>query len=286
MNNREVATLIWIVVVLIAVAIYPKTRESLLNVVKAATQWKLMLVVLIAFSYVVIVTFALYFYGLWKYEYIFASGLWFFTAGLSMLGKIVDDPDDTSMKDILRNGVRISLVVEFYIGLYTPPLWGELLLVPFVAFLVILKAFADQDSSAKVVSQFLDILLAFIGVGIVVYCSIHLLLDVDEAISIDTLLRLLLPFFYMALAVPGLYFLALYVCYENVFVTMKVFIKDKKLRAYAKKSVLISLRCDKASIKRWRRVLVEKRPSTQDEIQEALRISRFPSDFGESMSGS
>jgi ABC-type multidrug transport system fused ATPase/permease subunit len=117
-----------------------------------------------------------------------------------------------------------------------------LVLIPVVAFIVILEVFAKTDeknsSVAKLMNGLLGLLI-IIGIVILIFAISNVVSDYKNFVSLDTLRKFLLPPVLTILFLPFIYFMVLFSTYEQLFVQLNLgYEKSKKLKRYAKRKII------------------------------------------------
>ena len=160
-------------------------------------------------------------------------------------------------RDAILNNLKLIAVLEFVSNAYTFNLLIELLLVPSLTFIAMLKVVAEfkikVESSYRVVDSLLGYVLAFTGVvliGIAIYRAIY---DLDGFVTIHNLRDFLLPVVLSGLYLPFVYAWALFLAYEHLFVRIDIHNGDRKLAHHLKKLVLVTFHVKLGGLLQWAR---------------------------------
>lgn len=252
LNNREIASAIWLLL-FAAWAFYRKEVRSAFGPVFDAFAKK---VILVPFSLLIIHTLAsvwvLNQIGIWDSTQTKNTFLWFVgVAAVSFfrINKIADDPH--YFKNAIKDNLKIIVFIEFLVTFYTFNLVVELIFVPFMALIGALLAVSQTDEKYIQIQKILSKLTEIIGISIIIYTAYRLVVDFNDFAQVQTFLDFCAPIALSIFLLPLIYIFHVYMVYEGVFVRMQFFIKDEKLRAYAKRSAIIKYKLDLSALRRW-----------------------------------
>ena len=93
LDNREVVTVIIISLIVIILLIFKRTRSSLHNLVKAALSYKLLIIFLLAISYIILSIILLLELGFWNSSLVKETIIWTSIGGLPLVTKTVQSKD-------------------------------------------------------------------------------------------------------------------------------------------------------------------------------------------------
>ena len=146
------------------------------------------------------------------------STLWFvISASSSVMTAATSRTSMVAIKSTLVQLVKLTIFIEFVVGLYVFPLAIELVLVPFVSFLLIVQIVPSVRSEAPKVAAFVDRLIGVLGIGLVIWVVVRILIDWPSLWSLDSVEILILIPVLSVLFVPYLYWVALYSGYDQLF---------------------------------------------------------------------
>jgi hypothetical protein len=177
LNSREEAALLWMLA-LIGYATVKGGRSvtsSFGDVVRAVFQAKLLLVFGSAALYCVGLVLLARWAGLWHTTASKETVYWFLTGGVVLVGRAVTHakPSDPGFyKNLLRQAVRFTILIEFLVNLYVFPFVIELILMPIILLFVGLQVVAAYDSAHAPVRKVIDGVVATIGFVLLVYAAV------------------------------------------------------------------------------------------------------------------
>ena len=160
--------------------------------------------------------------------------------------------DDHYFRKLASDNLKLVSILEFITNAYTFGLLAELLLVPLVTCLAMLKAVAGLKAEYKKLDTLLGYVLGVIGLSLFAFAVYQAVIDLRGFTSLHSLRDFFLPPVLSLAFLPFVYGLALYATYENIFVRLDFFNKeDPELARYAKWKVLTSYRANLKGLNEW-----------------------------------
>lgn len=241
LNNREIATVVWLLILLVFCLTLPDVRASLVQIFKISMSKYIIGLVGLMIVYTWGMVVLLESVNLWDFSLLKDTILWFFLSGLVLIVNSVTSVDKKNhiFKKILTENFKLFLFVEFFVNFYTFNIYAELILVPTVTFIGVLGIVAALDKKHEIVVKMVNWIQAFWGILILYYISREFLNRPAEFLSIQTMKQFVSPLCLTMLFFPFLYSSVLYACYENLFVRINFAFKgNQSLRKYTKWMVL------------------------------------------------
>jgi len=220
-STREIATSIWITIIIIFCFISPNIRKALVSVIKHVCTPKLSIPFVGMLFYAALFVFLLTFLPFWKWVYIKDISIWVLFAGVPACYKAIERKiDEHYFRDIFLGNLKFAVLVEFIIATFTFSLYIELLILPAITFLVLFDTFAETKPEYTLVKKLTSFLMTIVGFTV-------LALSLKEAISsyqtlgaIDLLVSFCVPIVFSVLYIPIAYGFAIYAKYEVLFLRM------------------------------------------------------------------
>jgi len=233
-TNREISTGIWLIILIIFMLIIARSRIK--NLLKSFFHYKILLpifIMLLCLSSVIYILFILRF---WNLDLLKDSIIWFFFIGMLMLFKYSTSNDrENFLKEIILDNIRLLIIFEFIVNIYSFPIYIEIFLVPLISFILLLGVVANRNPKYIRVSKLLNIIQIIIGLVVLGYSIIRVILDFEKFATLETLNDFLLAPILTLFIIPFIYFFILYINYENIFIRLELGQrKDKKLKRYTK----------------------------------------------------
>ena len=237
LNNRQIATGIWLFLVVLVVLPKKPIRTSLLGMLWAASNRKLIIFFGSFSLWVGFLAWCFKLLGLWSYDQTLATLFWTAITGFPLLCRSLDAvEDDRYWRRIFLDNFRILGLFEFMVVGYSFPLFAELVIVPVVALLGVLIAMAQMNTRYRPVQKILEFVLA-VFVLYVLYLAIRDIFDHPEVFwTLETGRNLVLPILFSLCSFPVIY---LWFCYSHcedakIKINLKIYHSDE-LKAYARK---------------------------------------------------
>jgi hypothetical protein len=208
LNSREKAILLWTIALLAFAAVKADGfASSLMSVLRAIAEPKLMLLFGSAALYCAILVLAASEASLWHTTATKETVYWFFGGGVVLVGRAVvaATTDPAFLKKLLGQALRLAIVIEFLVNLYVFPLAVELLLVPFVLLFVMLEVVAASDPTYAQVHGLVNGVLVAIGLGLLAYVAFSALSDLGGFLTRDNGERFLVAPALTVAFIPFLY---------------------------------------------------------------------------------
>lgn len=246
LDTRQQATLIWFVVVILGLVLWPKTRGELFPAIKNALQvmatWKIIVPFVVYFIYATVLIYIAQRLGVWNVSLLTDTLIIIFFVGIPMFVNANIERRGTEMlTKTLRETIGVSAIIAFYIGLEPLTLLGELILQPVVTVVSILALVAGYDAKTSSVRNVMKAVLTIIGLWLMIR-TVRIIIetwhvnDVESSLS-ELLLSILLP---LAL-LPAVYVFALIMRYEIIFRVAKNFSENKHVPNFAYVTILTNL---------------------------------------------
>lgn len=236
-NNREIALLLWLAVIFLAVLL-SKLRKSLVPIVKILTSKMFLIIFSLIGSYLFGIILLLKNLEVWQTSNLKDVLFWLFTVGLLLVLKINDAKSNTYFKGIFLSAIKWTIILEFVVNLYSFSLFTEIVILPVLVFLAMTQAVAEMDEKHKVVSKFLQNVIALAGLSIFSYSLYKTVINFEAVLTFQNLVSFLLPSTITILFVPFVYFLALYSTYESYFIHLDFMTVKKDKVKETKKLIL------------------------------------------------
>ena len=244
LSTREWATLIWGCIFMLYVLCHWEIRKSLWNVIVIFSDKKLRILWEIILLYVLTITMVFCYLPIWENIYIKDIIIWFLFSGLIYcMNAVSSEADETYIKKILKDNLKFTMILEFFMSTFTFNIWIELAIIPVITIIIVMNVIAERKEEYKSVHKLLDSILAIAGFWIF-YETIKIGINEYRQLNIiNTLVSFIIPIVYLILIIPLEYALELYSKYELLFLRMTFKEeKDKKTKIRHRVAVICSCR--------------------------------------------
>jgi len=241
-NTREIAVIIWLLVFMAWAISKKNIRDSLFRVGKAFLNKKILSVIIAAILYASLIVFILSEIRIWETSLIKDTTFWFVGTAFVLLMNVNKATQDNGyFKKILIDSLKLVLVLEFVVNLYTFNLLIELILVPFLVAIIAMSAYAETKKEYLSFKKMCDLILLIFGIFLIFYVLAKVLGDYRSFATSENMRAFVLSPLLTFAYVPFLYLFALMMAYENLFLRIGFFVKDNKALAKVTKRKIILL---------------------------------------------
>ena len=250
LSTREWATLIWGCIFMLYVLCHREIRKSLWNVIVIFFDKKLRILWEIILLYVLTITMVFCYLPIWENIYIKDIIIWFLFLGLIYcMNEVSSEADETYIKKILKDNLKFTMILEFFMSTFTFNIWIELAIIPVITIITVMNVIAERKEEYKSVHKLLDSILAIAGFWIF-YETIKIGINEYKQLNIiNTLVSFMIPIAYLILIIPLEYALELYSKYELLFLRMNFKEeKDKKTKIRHRVAIICSCRISVRSV--------------------------------------
>ena len=266
-NNREIAAGVWLLILLAWVLWKPEIRTAFLDVLEAFFAWKIVLPTMMMSLYVLLMVIVYEKIGFWDISALKDTIFWALGAAFVML---IHSNEAASDEHFFRNAVldniKLVLVLEFIVNVYSFDFWAELVIVPVVSLVAMMSVYAEAKTEYKQVKPFLDAILSILGIVILAFTIYEIVIDFHNFATTGTLRDFLLPLLFTTTFLPFIYFMALLVKYEDIFTRIDIFNTDKELAQYAKRRILIACHINLRKLSRCSKNIRALRFASKDDV--------------------
>ena len=241
LNNREIAIVAWGLVFALFLLQKADIRKSFANVVRVFCCFQILRLLFLMLIYVAVLVALLAQLGLWKIDLLKDTIVWFvFGAMVLMIRSVrVGDPVKFFRKMLMDN-LKVVILLEFIVSKYTFPLVIELVLIPLLAFIVLIDAVAGMNEEHAIVAKIIKRIQVIIGFVIIGHAVYQAIVNYQDFKSLDTARDIALVPLLTALLIPFIYILFIIRQYSEVFLRLNLGAeKSRRLKRYAKRRIII-----------------------------------------------
>jgi hypothetical protein len=273
-NNRELASILWVITFSVILLFVKKVRASLNIVIKALVNRYVLISYAVVFLYIGLQLFLFYEIKYWDISLLKDTIFWIF--GWAVL--VIVNTNDAKRKihffsKVLLDIVKVTVILEFILNLFTFNFMVELVVLPFIILFVLLAALSDKKEKYVDVNRVANFIVVIYGFTILVFSAIKLVSDFQNVWTINNLRDFSLPIILSITFLPLLYVFALYLAYEHLFNRI-VWItgNDKETASVTKKRIFTLCHLNLTKLNRFTREFAFKldRTSTKQEIWKTI----------------
>ena len=237
-TSREWASITLIALFILFSARARSVRGSIIGVEKAFFHWKILLPIICAQIYLSIFAYALYKYGLWNTTILRETIFFLFYTSIALILKYNNDDERiSSIKGIVEDTVKATLIIEFYLNIHTFSYGVELIFQFLLALLFLIGAYNKRDTKELHKAGGCALKLFYcLSVFLLTY-SIYMSIDQwRENFMTQNVVSLLFPIAATIAYWPFLYIFSVVKVYEEWFVRI-YFASNKEEYGFRKKQV-------------------------------------------------
>ena len=283
LNNREIATLIYIALTVLALLLWPRMRGSLGRLVKAAFHRKLTAIYLAMSLYVALCTALLALVGAWEWSNLKTTLLWWITAGFGSVfnASQIKEPK-RAIRRQLRDALTWTAVITFVAEVHSLPLTWELGLLPCIVLVSLMLGIAQVGKEHAILVGPLTWALSVIGFGFLAFSVGGIIQDPIDFLAWHQLREFADPLLLSLMFIPFILGLAAVMIYETQFTSLSFRVQDKALLRHARCRALLAFGLDTDGAQRLTRAIrlmdSPDRAAVDAEIATIKRLKRVEAD--------
>ncbi|WP_233879917.1 hypothetical protein [Virgibacillus halodenitrificans] len=257
-SSREIASGIWIIIFLIFILSKATIRNSLFNVIRVATAKQLIIpmVIIIIYSTILVLIFSLF--SFWQSKYIKDITFWVLFVGIPVIFGAITNNEDNYFMNIIKKNFKFIIVIEFLLSTITFSILTELILLPFLTFLILLETVATTKAQYYKVKSLLSFIIALAGFSILGLTLKKALESYVTFNSLDLLIKFSIPIVLSFLFVPIVYCFAIYSEYEQLFISLRFREpKDKLIKRYRRWEIIKACKLSYGNITHFKKIYLK-----------------------------
>ncbi|MDD2371631.1 MAG: hypothetical protein PHQ32_06500 [Firmicutes bacterium] len=209
-TNRELAILIWSLVLVIIVLFNKNSRDSLLNIKLEGALLKIFLFSLVYLVLIILIFSRVHF---WDIFYIKDISLVYMFIAIPLGYKIFSENSMNNIKSLIKSNLKLIIMLTLITDSYTFNIFIELILVLITSVIAMMVAFSDpkyiknQYNDNIRTHKFLSVILSIIGFYILIYSIMNYITDISNYDYLNLIVSFFIPFIISVLYVPFWYLL-------------------------------------------------------------------------------
>lgn len=236
LNNRELASVILIALLILLALALPRWRNILLPsvgmVARSFFQWTIFRIFGLFVVWVALWVWLASLIGAWELELLKDTIIILFGVGFPLLFSSTRAKSGVEiLGHIRRETLALSTLFLFYLNLESLPLWAELIAQPMIALLSVMTTFAQRDEKGRRVVGCFSIPLLLIGIGLIVWTTVQTANNWEELDWTEPFAQLALSVWLPFAMFPYLYVVAFYAATEVILKRLLWTNKEMPLRA-------------------------------------------------------
>ncbi len=241
-TNRDIATIVWLVVLLIFVSIKADVRASFSSVARAFFKVKIVVPLILFVGWLAAWVWLAAEVGLWERNLLKDTVIWFVVTGLVLLvnaNRAAED--DRYVRDTIRSTLEASAILSFFLNIVTFSLVVELVLLPVMAVLVAAPIMAERDEQLARSKRLFEWLLAGMVAALVMLTAVEIYRQRHE-LDLGTLWRSFAMTVWLPVAaLPFVYVFAFIASYEVAFMRLGFANRGRRVSLKTRAAILLGL---------------------------------------------
>ncbi len=239
-STRELSLLIWIAILSTTFLSIKSVRQSSKELVKILFGKQILTIILLLIVLVIGIIFLFYKGHLWDKSLLKDTVFWFLGVALVLAYKSGQAKDFAFFKEIIKDTIKWTIIIEFLINFYTFSLLTEILLMPIMVIIVLLQTVSEKDKKNEPVTKLLKNITGILGLLLLTYVSYKTFTNSKALLNVNNLFSFLLPLILTIIVLPFIYLLALYINYETLFVRIRFMSKENIIKRRLKKEIFFA----------------------------------------------
>lgn len=220
-STRELALIIWILLLFTVFLVWDKDRTHLREIVRNTFTPKLIIVYLSFIAYLSVTVFLLGKLYFWNISLLKDTIIWIIFSALGILFSLTKVKSASYFSQLIKGSISVTIIVESFVNLYTFSFLSEMILLPCVVFLVMLSSYSEvsakKNKDHKKAYSCFNYLLASVGLIYLGFALYKTAIEFKTILWVDISKQLILPIILTISSIPYFWGLALYMKYENMF---------------------------------------------------------------------
>lgn len=240
-DNRELALIVWLMV-LVAVGLISKSlRPSLVGTFKALFAPKLITILGLMAAYAGLLVYLLSEARIWTSDLAGETIFWLFGPALVLFFKLNEASEHPHFfRHAFMSVFTFTVVIDFLVNVYPLNLVAELMLVPVFILLGGMVALAASRDEYKQVKTVLNFILGAVGFFFLGYALYQIARHPRGFATFGTARELIVPLLLTVGLLPFIYAVAVLFAYEMMFLRLRWKLNEGSLYKYAKRRALRS----------------------------------------------
>jgi len=210
-------------------------RENIFGMFKIVANPTIIFTNLLMLIYVSAIIFFLWSFNIWDNSLIKGTLLWAIFIAIPLFFKANRaNQQEHYIRKLLKESIKIIVVLEFLINLYVFPFMLEFIFIPIAVLLAGMGAVSETNKKYSSIKIFTDFTIGILGVISIAFVIYNIIFNFNSFANYENIKSFLLPLLLTVLFIPAIYFQALFMNYEVTFIRLGAFCKDDSLLRYAK----------------------------------------------------
>lgn len=237
-SNRELATFVWIAILIVLFSFKKEIRNSILQFIKSFFVTGILLIILLLAVYTLGSILILKYYQFWDLTLIKDTIFWFVGFAFMTLFKLDKAKEISFFFNVLKDSFKLTIFLEFFLNFYTFSFIAEIIIIPVFTTIFLMNLVSENKDEYKSVNKLTSKIIGIVGLIYFVFALYNLIFHNQNIFSNHNLNTLILPVLLTVLSIPFFYFTTLYSNYERLFLRVKFMNRNVETQRKLKKQIL------------------------------------------------
>lgn len=271
LNNREIASLIYIAALLVVLVVWKKGRDGLWAIIKAFFQPKLATIFLAMSLYVGACTAMLGALKIWDWSNLKTTLLWWLTAGFAAVFKAQEATDKPgAFERLAGETLTWTAAITFIAEVHSLPLVAELIMLPALAVVSMMLAMSQAKREHAILVGPLTWVLSVAGLFLIAFSVRGIIQDPTDFFEWHQAREFFVPMALSLMFIPFIFALATLMAYETTFTSLSFRVNDRRLLSYARWRAFGAFGFDMNGVKRLTRDIHVRSVVDRDGVDRAV----------------
>lgn len=222
-STREIATGIYLVLLLIWLLTKQDGSKALFNLAKAVFKKVIIIPLFCLLGYATLLVCVLHHFPFWEWILLKDVVLWVFFVATPICfragtRKIKEYP----FRRMVTDNFLGSAILEFFVGAFTFSLWVELLVLPMLTLIAMLKDYDRQNVKYIQYQKVFDGIAVLAGLVLLFFTAKEAIITITKEGTVSLLVSFSIPVVFSVAFLPVVYILALKAMYHDLFVRLYI----------------------------------------------------------------
>lgn len=251
-SNREIAISFWAFIFMSWAFTKEGVRDSVKHLLLVFCHRSILTIFALMGGYVYLIVDSLHSAGLWRFEQLKNTILWFvFVASVELFKASTIHEEAGYFKKSIKGHFKLLVVLEFIVAFQGFSLIAELIIVPISSFAVLLLTFSELKEEYKPVENAMSWVLSIFGIFIIGFGLYFISSNFDEFAQVKTFMDFITPIILSTLLLPFIFVISIYMLYEGILIRVNIYTDNSIHRLYAKFKGLVHFKRDHKSLNDW-----------------------------------
>lgn len=271
-NNREWSIFFWSSIFFFWAVSRKEVRTSFNGLLKAFFQVKIVIPIILLTTYVAGIVLLLSKIGFWGNSFLKDTIVWYFgVAFIMLMNSVKASEEDGYFKKVIIETFKFMVIIQFVVNTYVFSFPVELVVTAVSTLLVMMNVIAESKEEYRPAHKLIQFFLITLGSIFLYFSFAKLFGDMSNFLSVVNLKNIFLtPILTLAL-LPFVYFMAIYILYETIFVVLSVKTYWQDNLNHIKFKLITTCKLSRRRLSRFRKTMHSFDLSTKEGVALAMQ---------------